>query len=69
LLPDITLAVRLEPDNQTILDYYIFPSIDLSVISVRLLEQNASGFDIYRFNSPLPLFGMAERFFIGELAA
>lgn len=69
LLPDITLAVRLEPNNQAIMDYYIFPAIDLSSLSIRLAEQNSSGFDIYRFDSPLPLFGMAERLSILELAA
>jgi hypothetical protein len=25
LRPDVTIAVRLEPDNQTVRDYYLFP--------------------------------------------
>jgi hypothetical protein len=67
LCPDITLAVRMTADNQSILDFYIFPSIDLSALKVRLSEQNASGLDIYRFDSPLPLFDMSQRLSLREI--
>jgi len=29
LRPDVTIAVRLEPDNQSVRDYYMFPGTDL----------------------------------------
>jgi DNA invertase Pin-like site-specific DNA recombinase len=69
LCPDVTLAVRMDPENRCILDYYIFPSIDLSALQIRLGEQNASGLDIYRFDNPLPLFDMSQRLSLRELAS
>jgi hypothetical protein len=69
LLPDISLIVRMAADNQSIQDYYIFPAIDLSALQLRLAEQNPSGIDIYRFDSLLPLFDMAQRLSIQEIAA
>jgi hypothetical protein len=69
LLPDITIAVRMAADNQSILDYYIFPSIDLSALSIRLAEQNASTLDIYRFGDLQPLFQMSRRLSLQEWAS
>jgi DNA invertase Pin-like site-specific DNA recombinase len=69
LLPDITVAVRMADDNKSIHDYYIFPSIDLSALSIRLSEQNASGLDIYRFDNLRPLFDMSRRLSFKELAS
>ena len=69
LLPDISLVLRMAADNQSVLDYYIFPAIDLSALQFRLAEQNPSGLDIYRFDSPLPLLEMAERLSLEEIAA
>jgi hypothetical protein len=69
LLPDVCVAVRIATDNCSIQDYYIFPAIDLSALHLRLAEKNPSGLDIYRFDSLLPLFQMAQRQSIGELAS
>lgn len=69
LMPDVSLVVRMAPDNQSILDYYVFPSIDLSVLQLRLADQNPSGLDIYRYDTPLPLFDMAHRRPVREIAA
>ena len=69
LLPDISLIVRMAADNQSILDYYVFPTIDLSTLQLRLTEQNPSALDIYRFDNPFPLFAMAQRLSLQEIAA
>jgi DNA invertase Pin-like site-specific DNA recombinase len=69
LIPDVCVAIRMGADNHSVLDYYIFPAIDLSALQIRLAEQNPSGLDTYRFESPLPLFEMAQRLSILELAS
>jgi len=60
--PDITVAIRLAEDQETILDYYLFPQIDIPPRRVRLAEEN-NGFilDAYRFESLEALYGLAER--------
>jgi hypothetical protein len=69
LLPDIIVGARMAGDNESILDYYIFPSIDLSALSIRLSEQNASSLDIYRFDDLRPLFDLSRRLTLEELAS
>jgi DNA invertase Pin-like site-specific DNA recombinase len=65
-LPDITIAARMMPDQQTIMDYYLFPSIDVVAAACRLHATNPLHLDVYRTNtlqsfytlatpSPLPL--------------
>lgn len=50
LLPDITIAARLAPGNTAILDYYLFPSIDVLWERVRLAPDNGVILDLYRFD-------------------
>lgn len=49
LSPDITIAARLQPGNQAILDYYLFPSIDSLANRLTLASQNGFLLDVYRF--------------------
>lgn len=42
LLPDMTVAVRLDSSNLKPLDYYIFPSIDMNVTNLKLAETTPS---------------------------
>jgi hypothetical protein len=51
LLPDITIAVRMDELNEAPLDYYVLPSIDMSTRRLRLAEQNGLSLDAYRFDS------------------
>lgn len=60
-LPDITVAVRLDPSNQTPLDYFLLPRLDFGHTRLNLADQNAVEFDSYRFDSLDYLYGMAER--------
>jgi DNA invertase Pin-like site-specific DNA recombinase len=61
LAPDITIAVRMDEANTAPLDYYLFPSIDLSVDRLRLQEDNQLGLDAYRFETLNFFYAMATR--------
>jgi hypothetical protein len=61
LLPDITVAVRLDSDNVTPLDYFLLPRIDFHQPAVKLGERNAVELDSYRFETLDYLYGMAAR--------
>jgi hypothetical protein len=61
LCPDITLAVRMAADNQSVLDYYLLPQLDLGPARLRLAHDNGLGLDCFRFASLDYFFGMAER--------
>jgi len=51
LLPDITIAVRMDEQNDRPFDYYLLPSLDFVGPRLRLTEQNAISLDSYRFES------------------
>lgn len=51
LLPDITIAARLAPGNEDILDYYLFPRIDVLWSKLRLSRDNGVALDLYRFEN------------------
>lgn len=51
LHPDITIAIRMEPDNRQALDYYLLPKLDFPVDRVRMAEENGLHLDAYRTNS------------------
>ncbi|WP_366525105.1 recombinase family protein [uncultured Roseibium sp.] len=68
LLPDLTIAVRMNRDNCAVRDYLLLPSLDMDRHFLRLKEDNALWFDAYRFDSLGPLFEMAERVSIAEAA-
>nr|WP_301334442.1 recombinase family protein [Solimonas sp. SE-A11] len=61
LLPDITVAVRMDVSNQAPLDYYLLPRLDFGHTRLNLADQNAVEFDSYRFDTLDYLYGMAER--------
>ena len=51
LRPDITIAVRLAPDNERPMDYYILPYLDIKACRLRLAERNGIFLDAYRFET------------------
>jgi Recombinase len=61
LRPDVTIAVRLEPDNQSVRDYYLFPGTDLFTSRLRLSRENGILIDLYRFDDLRFIVGMAQR--------
>ncbi len=68
LMPDITIAVRMDADNREVLDYYLIPAIDVENPQIRLMENNRLALDAYRFDDLEPFFMMAERAALPEAA-
>lgn len=68
LMPDITIAVRMDQTNRHILDYYVIPSIDIENPKIRLAENNHFALDTYRFNALEPFFVLTERVPLMEVA-
>lgn len=61
LAPDITVAVRLDGDNQAALDYYLLPRLDFGQPRIHLGDHNGVEFECYHFDSLDYLYGMARR--------
>ncbi len=61
LAPDITVAVRLAPENRSILDYYLLPRLDFGLPRISLADHNGVEFESYRFDTLDYLHRMAER--------
>lgn len=64
----LTIAVRMNPDNTTIKDYYLLPSIDMHLPRLRLSEENGLHLDAYRFDGLEYFFALAERTSVQEVA-
>jgi hypothetical protein len=65
--PDITIAARLAPTNENILDYYIFPKIETLTAQLRLAGENGIRLDSYRFDNLDFFLSMARRTSIEEI--
>lgn len=68
LKPDVTVALRMDADNQMPLDYYLLPRLDMPAASLRLAQDNGISFDAYRFSTLDYLYGMAVRAQLPEAA-
>jgi DNA invertase Pin-like site-specific DNA recombinase len=68
LLPDITVAIRMDRSNTQILDYYLLPRLDMTVSRLRLAEANGVSIDCYRFESLDYLFELGARIHLQEVA-
>ncbi|UGY27736.1 recombinase family protein [Bradyrhizobium septentrionale] len=68
LFPDLTIAVRLCTSNTDILDYYVFPSLDLTIPHLKLAQDNALSLDAYRFEALDFLYSLARQCSFGEAA-
>ena len=68
LLPDITIAIRMDELNAAPRDYYVLPSIDMTADRLRLAEQNGLSLDAYRFDTLDFFFSMAGRTRFSEVA-
>ena len=51
LRPDITVAIRMDAENEHPLDYYLLPRVDVAAGAVRLKEDNGIYWDAFRFES------------------
>jgi len=68
LLPDITIAIRMDELNAAPRDYYVLPSIDMTADRLRLAEQNSLSLDADRFDTLDLFFSMAGRARFSEVA-
>jgi len=68
LMPDITIAVRMDPLNLHVFDYYVIPSIDVENPKLRLAEDNHFALDAYRFDDLQPFFALMKRAPLMEIA-
>jgi len=59
--PDITVAIRLDPDNTNELDYYLLPRLDLPEQEIRVSNKNSADFECFRFDDLNFFYGMSER--------
>lgn len=67
-LPDITVAIRMDASNIEIMDYYLLPTLDMTIGRIRMAEANGVSLDCYRFPSLDYLFELAARFNLSEVA-
>ena len=58
---DVTLAVRLDPENRAELDYYLMPWLDLPQQEIRLCNRTSIAFEAFHFEDLGFFYGMAER--------
>jgi len=68
LSPDITIAVRMDWENRSPFDYYLLPMLDMTDARLRMAEHNGISLDAYRFETLEPLFSMAARANLLEVA-
>jgi len=68
LLPDITIAIRMDAANEKPFDYYLLPAIDIENPKMRIAEHNGLALDSYRFDDLEPFFMLTERVRIREAA-
>lgn len=68
LFPDVTIAVRMNRGNTAARDYLILPTIDMENAVMRVAEYNGISLDAYMFDSLEPLFEMAGRVSLREVA-
>jgi DNA invertase Pin-like site-specific DNA recombinase len=57
--PDITIGARMAPGNKSILDYYLFPSIDVLSDHCRLATTNGLVLDVYHARDLTQLVNLA----------
>ncbi|PHR60779.1 MAG: recombinase family protein [Robiginitomaculum sp.] len=68
LEPDITIAIRMDAINKTVLDYYLLPSSHIETLNFRFSETNGLGLDAFRFDTLDTFFDLTQRISISEVA-
>ncbi|RYF16556.1 MAG: recombinase family protein, partial [Oxalobacteraceae bacterium] len=61
LKPDLTVAVRMAPGNESPRDYYLLPRLDMADAVLRLCEHNGLSLDAYRADNLSPFHHLAAR--------
>jgi DNA invertase Pin-like site-specific DNA recombinase len=66
--PDLTIGARMAPGNTAILDYYLFPSIDVLTDQCRLAHENGIALDVYRAVDLSPLINLSRQTLLPDAA-
>ena len=67
LLPDLTVAVRMDAPNKQALDYYLLPQLDMTLPRLRLAQDNGVSLDSYRFDTLDALYELTGRVHLLEV--
>ncbi len=65
---DLTIAARMNQDNEQILDYYLLPTGDELSAKLSLALENPLVLDVYRFENLNLLYRLSRRTWVGEAA-
>lgn len=68
LKPDITVAVRMNADNDAPLDYFLLPGVELEMPRVAIGNRNAVELESFRFDDLNFFFRMSERYKLRRVA-
>jgi len=68
LVPDITIAVRMNETNDAPRDFYLLPSIDMTDARLKMAEQNGLWLDAYRTETLDDFYALAGRAKVTEVA-
>lgn len=68
LVPDLTVALRMDALNKQPLDYYLLPRLDMSLPRLRLARENGMSLDSYRFDTLDALYELTARIHLLEVA-
>ncbi len=68
LNPDMTIAIRMDHDNEKPLDYYIFPHLDLCADKLNLSRENGLEIDLFRHDDLSAFYRIGERFNLARVA-
>ena len=68
LVPDITIAIRMDRTNTAALDYYLLPQFEMRTKPLGLAEENGLMLDAFRFETLDFFFDMARRVPVSEVA-
>lgn len=60
-IPDVTVAIRLDPFNHSELDYYLLPKLDLPNRELKVTDRNIADFECFRFDDLNFFYGMSVR--------
>ncbi|WP_342634677.1 recombinase family protein [Borborobacter arsenicus] len=61
LHPDITIAIRMDAENRSVMDYYLLPHLDFPADRIRMQEENGLHLDAYRVDSLDPFLNLTTR--------
>lgn len=66
--PDVTVAVRFDHSNESPLDYYLLPRIDVAQLTLQLKQANKVELDGYRFDNLEYLYQLGAQVHVRKVA-